>query len=55
LEWHAEQIEIRLELMRAKTERDREMIDCSAELIATAKELLSQPVPTVRPSKPSQL
>ncbi|MGY3233329.1 hypothetical protein ACVWZ4_006117 [Bradyrhizobium sp. USDA 4472] len=51
LEWLAEQIEIRLARMRAENQRVREMILRSAELVAKAKELLSQPAPTTWPPK----
>lgn len=51
LEWLTEQIEIALARMRAKNDREREMILRSNELIAKARELLSQPVPTTWPLK----
>lgn len=37
--------------MRAKTEREWEMIRRSFELLAKAKELLSEPIPTVRQNR----
>ncbi|MBR1133862.1 hypothetical protein [Bradyrhizobium iriomotense] len=54
LEWLAEQIELKLERMRAATKRETEMIQRSVELLAKAKALLSEPAPEVWPSRRPQ-
>ncbi|WP_439371554.1 hypothetical protein [Bradyrhizobium sp. DASA03120] len=51
LRWLSEQIELKLERMRGKTEREKVIIQRSIELLARAKELLSEPIPEVRPSR----